>query len=237
MLDLSQSMAAILATRTAVDRERSILVGVSGIDGSGKGHVTAEIAADLTRHGQGIANINIDGWLNLPVRRFSQIRPAQHFYEHAIRFHDMFEQLVLPLKAHRALRLVADFAEETATAYRPHTYEFANVDIMLLEGIYLFKREWRPHFDLALWVECTFQTALERALQRSQEGLPPDETIRAYETIYFPAQRIHFVRDDPRGAAHLIVPNDPRLTALGPSSGGRPPSEGGDANAPAPGGA
>jgi hypothetical protein len=91
--------------------------------------------------------------------------------------------------------------------------------------------------QLAQGLACSFETALERALHRGQEELPPDETISAYQTIYFPAQRIHFARDDPRRAADLIISNDPQLTAVGPSSGGRPPSAAGDGNAPAPGGA
>jgi hypothetical protein len=32
-------------------------------------------------------------------------------------------------------------------------------------------------------------------------------------TIYFPAQEIHFARDDPRSEANAIVANDPRLAA------------------------
>jgi uridine kinase len=129
---------------------------------------------------------------------------------------------VLPLRERRTHEVVMDFAEETATAYRPHTYRFENVDVILLEGIFLFKRAWRGHFDLALWLDCTFETALERALRRGQEGLPPEETIRAYETIYFPAQRIHFARDEPRRGADLVIANDHRLTADA-SSGGPPP--------------
>jgi uridine kinase len=43
-----------------------------------------------------------------------------------------------------------------------------------------------------------FETVQERALARSQEGLPPEETLRDYETIYFPAEQIHLERDDPR---------------------------------------
>jgi uridine kinase len=58
---------------------------------------------------------------------------------------------------------------------------------------------------------------LERALARGQEGLPPEDTIRAYHTIYFPAQEIHFQRDDPKTAATLVINNDPRL---GPDSWG-----------------
>jgi uridine kinase len=57
-------------------------------------------------------------------------------------------------------------------------------------------------------VECSFEKALVRAIKRCQEGLPPKETIRAFETIYFPAQRIHLQRDHPRAAADLILPND-----------------------------
>lgn len=49
--------------------------------------------------------------------------------------------------------------------------------------------------NVAPWLDCTFETALERALRRGQEGLRLGETIRAYPAIYCPAQRIHFARD------------------------------------------
>jgi uridine kinase len=150
----------------------------------------------------------VDGWLNLPEVRFSRERPAERFYEKALRLDEMFEKLVLPLKQKRSVRLAADFTEETATSYRPHVYEYDDVDVIVLEGIYLFKREYREYFDLRLWIDCSFETALGRAIARAQEGLPPEETVSAYRTIYFPAQEIHFERDDPRGAAHLVLRND-----------------------------
>jgi uridine kinase len=105
----------------------------------------------------------------------------------------------------------ADFTEETAAVYRRHIYEFEDIDIIVLEGIYLLKRTFRAHYDLSVWIECSFATALERAIARAQEGLPAEETVRVYRTVYFPAQEIHFQRDNPRGAATLIVNNDPRL--------------------------
>jgi hypothetical protein len=121
--------------------------------------------AGLQNHGLCVAGINVDGWLNLPDRRFGRDNPAEHFYEHALRLDEMFEQLVLPLRRRRGHRVVADFAEETATAFRPHTYHYENVDVIVLEGIYVFKRAYRSHFDLALWIDCTFATALERAIR------------------------------------------------------------------------
>ncbi len=123
----------------------------------------------------------------------------------------MFHQLVLPLKVSRKVSIISEFAEETATEYRKHTYQFEDIDIILLEGIYLLKRSYRSYYDLSLWVECTFETALHRALKRRQESLSPDETILAYNTIYFPAQRIHFERDDPCSAADVLIINDPTI--------------------------
>ena len=55
----------------------------------------------------------------------------------------------------------------------------------MLEGIFLFKRELQQCYDFRLWIDCSFKTALERALSRLQEGLPPADTIAAYERIYF----------------------------------------------------
>ncbi len=213
MIDVNQAKAEILAKRKRVPPQRSLLVGISGIDGSGKGYLTSQIVTLLLRQGQKAVGINTDGWLNLPHIRFHSERPAEHFYGHAIRFDDMFTQLILPLKEKRTHDVLADFAEETASEYHPHQYHFEGIDIIVLEGIYLFKRTYCDYFDLAFWVACTFETALERALLRGQEGLLPDETIRAYQTIYFPAQRIHFARDNPRAAADFVINNDPRITS------------------------
>lgn len=217
MVNIDDVVAKILGQRAAIPVEFSLLVGVSGIDGSGKGYVAKQIEARLGQHSISAANINVDGWLNLPDRRFSTIKPAEHFYENAIRFDELFTKLLLPLKDHRSVSVATDFAEETARSYRKHTYNFKDVGVVLVEGIFLFKQEHQKLFDLAVWVDCSFPTALARALVRAQEGLTSAETIRAFETIYFPAQKIHFTRDNPRETADLILNNDLSLTRF-PSS-------------------
>lgn len=211
MVEMDNLVSRILSERALAPNDRSLIVGISGIDGSGKGYVALQIEARLARKSIAAAKINADGWLNLPDKRFNPREPAKHFYLNAIRFEEFFDQLVLPLRNQRSVSLVADFAEETAKRYRKHTYSFKNPDVVLVEGIFLFKSEYRKLFDLAIWVDCSFSTALARALERKQEGLPLALTLRAYDTIYFPAQRIHFEKDHPREAADLIFANDPYL--------------------------
>jgi uridine kinase len=215
--EIERGASAILERYQDSRSPEALLVGISGIDGSGKGFLTREIVSRLRSRGRSAVAINVDGWLNLPEVRFSRERPAEQFYEKALRLDEMFERLVLPLKRERSIRLTADFAEETAASYRPHVYEYHDVEVIVLEGIYLFKREYQEYFDLRIWIDCSFETALARAIARSQEGLPPEETVIAYRTIYFPAQEIHFWRDDPRAAAHVLLRNDD-ATMRGPGA-------------------
>ena len=205
--ELAGVCGAILRTPVRAGR-RARLVAISGIDACGKGYTASRIAQQLTERGARVALIGIDGWLNLPAMRFAEHDPAAHFYRHAFRFQEMMDRLVDPLVRDGSVDCIADFTEETATAYRKHRYRFHEVNTVLLEGIFLLRRDLQSRYDLRVWVECSFRTALERAISRSQEGLTREETIRAYESIYFPAQRIHFAEDQPVERAELVLDNE-----------------------------
>ncbi len=138
---------SILETRRQVSTQRSILVAVSGIDGCGKGYLTAKIVDVLKASGINAVGINGDGWLNLPNKRFNRDNPAEHFYLHAFRFDEMFSQLVLPLRDRRSIHIEADFAEETATTYRQHLYQFEKVDAIVLEAIYLLQSAFMAEYS------------------------------------------------------------------------------------------
>ena len=208
MSSIEEVVRIILQRRKNISDTRSLLVGVSGIDGCGKGYLATQLQAHLALHGVIPAILNVDGWLNLPHKRFDQSAPAVNFYENAIRLDQFFSQLILPLKERRSVHLLADFVDETASHYRKHAYDYEDVSVVLVEGIFLFKPQYRAHFDLTIWVDCSFPTALARAIDRAQEGLSAANTIAAYDTIYFPAQRLHLAHDKPRENADLIFEND-----------------------------
>ncbi len=211
MSSIQQIVEKICETRQKVPAQRSVLVAISGIDGCGKGYISAKIFDSLKTKGLNAVVINGDGWLNLPEQRFNNHKPAEHFYVNAFRFQEMFAQLILPLRDRRSIAIAIDFVEETAKDYRKHLYKFKDVDVILLEAIYLLQPAFIPYYDLSFWIDCSFETALERALARGQEGLPHEETVKAYQTIYFPAQEIHFQKDHPQSLATAIINNDPNI--------------------------
>jgi len=126
MLEDGAVISAIIEKRKALSLQHALLIGISGIDAAGKGFVTARIAESLQERVPELAVINADGWLNLPHVRFHRRDSARHFYENAIRFDEMFERVILPLRTTRNINAESDFAEETATTFRKHRYAFRN---------------------------------------------------------------------------------------------------------------
>lgn len=205
---VAQVIEMIVERRRQTPARRALLVALSGIDASGKSYLAArclEAARGARAAGLHCVGLSVDEWLNLPSVRFARTNPAENFYRNAIRFDEMFARLVLPLRDQRSVHVEAEALQETATAFHRRLYDYRLVDVILLEGIFLLKREFRCHYDLSTWIDCPFETALRRAIARAQEGLSPEKTAEAYRSIFFPAQKIHLGRDDPRHAATLLL--------------------------------
>jgi uridine kinase len=69
----------IVERRATITPKRCVLVGISGFDGSGKGYMTAQVADHLQKQGLCVALINVDGWLQLPAKRFGPLAPGRAF--------------------------------------------------------------------------------------------------------------------------------------------------------------
>ena len=193
-------------TRTA--QGRAAVVAISGIDASGKGTLAAKVARAMEGRRRRVALVGLDPWHQPRHIRFSERDPAPHFYANAFRFEALFESLVEPLRSCRSVRTVARLVDLTTDEEYEREFDFDGVDLVLIEGIFLLKRELVPRYDLRIWVECSFEAALARARARNQEGLADDALVHDYERTYFPAQRLHLRRDEPRAAADAIHDNN-----------------------------
>ena len=206
-MDLDQVGEAISAR--AGGRRRALLVAMSGIDGSGKTTLSTRLAERLEGRDLRTALITLDPWHTPWPVRYNPSDPGRHFYRHAFRFAELFERLITPLQRRRSVTLTLPLIRLTDDAWVEQTYRFAAVDVILLEGIFLLRRQLRRRYDLAFWVECSFETALARALARNQEGQSEARLREDYARIYFAAQRIHVARDAPARHADGILCNDP----------------------------
>jgi len=128
----------------------------------------------------------------------SQTEPARHFYESGLLLDAMWEDVVLPLRETRRVHRSIDACDATnAERYIPLRFDHEGIDVLLLEGIFLFKKQYQNRFDLRVWIDCSFETAMRRAIRINQERMAESEIQRDYDVIYYPAQRLHFEKIGP----------------------------------------
>ncbi|MEM1368239.1 MAG: AAA family ATPase [Cyanobacteria bacterium P01_H01_bin.15] len=188
------------------------VIGISGIDGSGKGYIAKKLAQGITNAGRKCELIGIDGWIQPPAQRFSSSNPGEYFYRNGFRFAEMHENLFQPLTQTGSIDLWAKHsAPDNSSDMLDFHYQIDRGEVLIFEGIFLF--QGRFEFDYQIWIECSYETALKRALQRNQEGLPEADILRDYNQIYFPAQRIHLATDKPRQSCDYLLLNDESLEA------------------------
>ena len=188
--------------------EHVFTVAISGIDASGKGFVAKLLENELEKQGLRIANINIDPWQNpIPVR-LQKENVAGNFYRHAFRWNDFFSQLIIPLQKNRSIYLETMLIRTYGDKYYPFDYRFKKIDILLIEGIFLFRKEFLSNYDWKVWIDCSFETFLQRAITRNVERLNEQQITHDYNRYYYPAQQYHFKKDDPKAAADFIFDNN-----------------------------
>lgn len=210
MINIKELADSLLQKQSELSVDRGFLVAVSGIDGSGKGYITEKLITALKEQNIKAISINLDAWHKLPTERFNPEHPARYFYQNAFHFDALFQQLILPLKSQRMINLTTVLTGITGIPQTYH-YQFFNVDVIVLEGIFLLKRSLLHFYDFKIWIDCSFETALERAIQRNQEGISNEQIIEDYQKIYFPAQKIHLAIDNPKSMTDVIYLNDFKL--------------------------
>lgn len=198
----------VLSAFALHDQKTAFIVGISGIDASGKGYTAKLLQEELERMGYKVANINIDPWQNPISVRLQRENAAVNFYENVFRWKEVFSELLIPLKNKRSIDLTTKLIRSDADEYYDHTYSYRDIDFLLIDAILLFQEKYLPFYDYKIWIDCSFETGLQRALQRNVEKLDEETLKHDYDTYYYAAQRLHFEKDRPKESADLIYYND-----------------------------
>ena len=197
--------AAIAAARRP---GRPVVVGVTGIDASGKSHLTAELAALLRGSGTAVQVVHVDDFHHPRRLRYAPgVSEPERYLRHSFDFPRLIHHVLEPLRRHGELHTTLDhldLATDTFTARR--AYSIGPGTVVLVEGVFLLRPDLRRLLDLTVYLHVPEQTALLRGSTRDAEAAGVDVTGR-YRSKYLPAQREFLRRHPPADLADLIVDN------------------------------
>lgn len=188
--------------------ERPLVVGITGMDTSGKSQLAAELAAELGSRSTPRQLIHIDDFHHPRVHRYRPELPEpEQYYDHSIDFDRAARDVLKPIREQGRLATeltLLDLPTDTPTLRRSYTVEPQTT--VIVEGVFLFRPEVRELIDLFVYLDVREDVVLERARIRDVPSQGAD-VMRKYDTKYLPAQRTYLSSFPPAQHAHVIVDN------------------------------
>ncbi|MFT6927856.1 MAG: uridine kinase [Psychromonas sp.] len=197
-----QLKAALLDSYNKNESTKAQIIAISGIEGGGKRALSEKIADALKLQGVRVAVIHTDDWEAAENVRFNVMSSPEEYYLNAYRFDEMFEQLILPLKLFGSIKTSVTL--EDVLNPRTVEYNFQNIEIIIIEGVYLLQEAYLDLYDYTCWVESDYDAAFARLVGQSNVEQSQQTLVNLFELLIKPAEQYHIKTDNPEGNAKSI---------------------------------
>lgn len=183
------------------------LIGVNGVDTSGKTVFASELAAFLSVRGYKAALVGLDDFHNPRGIRNQGRDPIQSYFDNAFNLELLERELLEPISRAQSIdtQLTLLDVETDEFTNRRH-YRIDPDTIVILEGVLLFRAPLERYFDLRVFLDVPFDEVLMRANQRDVPRFGPG-FLERYRTRYIPLQKRYLAEHTPRERSDIVIDN------------------------------
>lgn len=206
-------LRARLRTRTG-----RALVGIDGLDGSGKATFADDIAAMIDECGGSTIRISLRKYLNPQSVRYAQGRTSPRgFYEDSYDYGKFHDEVLEPLGREGSGRYRTASYDLAAEAPVKSPWQVAPDDaVVLIDGLFLHRKEFATSrtqkvWDYSVWLDVSFEEAYRRL--RDREGVSGDPRDPA-NARYYEGQLLYVQECRPQEKADLVIENTEPHTSI-----------------------
>lgn len=189
--------------------EGPMVVGITGMDGSGKSTMTTLLAEELVNSGFSVQVIRLDDFHRARTDRHPiDVPEPEQYFEHGFDFERLRNELLKPIRdeGHVQTSLTClDLLTDTWTVERKYTV--SSDTVVLLDGVFLFRPDIAHFLDLVVYLDVNESTIVQRAAARDVP-LHGEEIMAKYESKYLPAQRAYLAEYPAEINADVIIDNN-----------------------------
>ncbi|WBW94937.1 hypothetical protein [Oceanirhabdus sp. W0125-5] len=187
---------------------KPLLVGINGVDTSGKSTFTKELVKYLSELGFKTQIIFMDDFHNPSQVRNSGKDPINSYLNNAFNLekieNELLKSISLGGKVDKELLLLNLENDEYDITKR---YIIDKETIVLFEGVLLYREPLDKYFDLRIFIDISFDEVLKRARKRDTD-LFGDRVIQRYKEKYIPVQKIYLEKFTPKEKSNIIIDNE-----------------------------
>lgn len=188
-------------------KDRAFVVGVNGIDTSGKTKFAEALGKFLLSRKHKIQVINLDDFHNPKEIRYSGDNQAENYYNKSFDIKTIINKLLIPIHRKSEFNIELDTLNLQTDKYETKkSYAFDKDTIVIFEGVFLFRKELSPFIDYKIFIEIPLKESKNRAIARDVP-LYGEEVMKKYDEKYLPAQIKYIKEFPPSEIADMIIEN------------------------------
>lgn len=198
-------------------QEKPFILAVNGMDGSGKTVLCNHLEKQFSQQGYDVCRLSVDNFHNPKSVRYQRENQAEAYYFDSINFECFKKKALIPISG------ASDFPAKVQI--KSHDLETDQEDIVfqdickntviLAEGVFLFKADLLPFYDLKIFLDVGFDTIIERVKVRDLKILGTEDAIvKKYLEKYIPGQQLYFDEVKPLETAEIVIDNNDYTSPL-----------------------
>lgn len=191
-----------------LSEQRSVLVGINGVDTSGKSQFSRLFAQYLRARGKETHLIHLDDFHHSSQIRKQGADPIESYIQNAFNLPLLEKELLVPIRevgmVDRELTLL-DLDTDTYTNQK--RYQITPGSIVLLEGVLLYRDPIDSYFDYRIFLDISFEEVLRRAEIRDVPKYGR-EFLERYKVKYIPIQQRYLQESKAKERCNCLIKNN-----------------------------
>lgn len=190
------------------DFGKTIIVGIDGLGGAGKSAITELLKTQLQNSNYYPVVLHIDDFIYPRYIRYDEFKEEWYcYYNIQWRYDYLIKEILLPVREGIEIDKQVELYEKENDLYILEQIKIPQGSILLIEGIFLQRKEIKEYFDYMVYIELPKDIRLSRVINRDTY-IGDDKDIKLkYERRYFPAEDKYIKDYCPAENADFVLEN------------------------------
>lgn len=194
---MQDNINAIAASIPTPEKGKRVVVGIDGLSRSGKTTMVKKLQACLHEKGFCVKNLHIDDYIVERNRRYQTGYEEWCEYYH-LQWDVQALQETLFKRLKNATELKLPKYNLKSDTHQIEMISLLHTDVIIMEGVFLQRKEWRDFFDFILYLDCPKETRFARERKETQLNLDK------FKNRYWKAEDYYEETECPKERANVV---------------------------------